>query len=433
MMHRRKESQMRRKRHVVAALMFVTAASVLLVTAGAGVAGSPVKGPSGVVGTGKPLVGSGGAYGESYVAPKPTLTHALFKANLLPANKMARNIALAAYGRSSRTVNYALALKCWKNNGCSTGTGGKLTVAYVEGFGENNFRQMAKMEFILQALTYPQIGKIIYRSAHFDLNRAIADFKSMIAQKVNAIVTYPDFGDAMIPVFQQATKAGIPVSTYAWGYVTGPGKNYTTVVGENTCKLGKAFAQVMNTKVKSGDIAFLGGTPGNPLSLGWQKCEQAALNPNIKVVANEATNWDPSKVQGIVAGILAKYPNLKGLSYEDSLFMAQGGYAAYKAAGIPYQGVFTYRTDEPALGCLADKLKDPKLQVYYYTGAIEQIRLALTADMMKLAGAKIPPTIVFPIQLQNQAKRSMCVKGYPISTSATSLIPLSLLHQMYPS
>jgi ribose transport system substrate-binding protein len=433
MMHRRKESQMRRKRHVVAALMFVTAAaSVLLVTAGAGVAGSKTTGPSGFVGTGKPLVGSGGAYGESYIAPAPTLAHALFSAKLLPANKAARNIALAAYGRSSRTVNYALALKCWKNNGCSTGTKGKLTVAYVEGFGENTYRQMSKMEFILQALTYPQIGKIIYRSAHSDLNQAIADFKSMIAQKVSAIVTYPDFGDAMLPVFQQATKAGIPVSTYAWGYVTGPGKNYTTVVGENTCKLGKAFAQVMNTQVKSGNIAFLGGFPGNPLSLGWQKCEQAALNPNIKVVSNQPTNWDPSKVQGIVAGILAQNPDLKGLSYEDALFMSQGGYAAYKAANIPYQGVFTYRTDEAGMGCLADKLKDPKLKVYYYSAGNPQIRIALTADMMKLAGAKIPPTIVFPIQLQQQSKRDLCVKGYPATASVTSLIPLSLLHQMYP-
>jgi len=52
--------------------------------------------------------------------------------------------------------------------------------------------------------------------------------------------------------------------------------------------------------------------------------------------------------------------------------------------------------------------------------------------MMKLAGAKIPPTIVFPIQLQTQAKRDMCIKGYPDAASPTSLIPLSLLHRMYP-
>jgi ribose transport system substrate-binding protein len=378
------------------------------------------------------MVGSGGGYGEVYKANAATLSKTLFSAKLLPKNKMARNIALAAYGRTAKKVNYNLALKCWKNNGCTTGTGGKLTVAYVEGFGENVYRQVSKMEFILQALTYPQVGKIIYTSAHSDLNQALTDFRAAISQHVNLIVTYPDFGDAMLPVFKEATKAGIPVATYAWGYVSGPGKDYTTVVGEDTCKLGKAFAQVMNTQVKSGDIAFMGGFPGNPLSLGWQKCEQAALNKSINVVANEPTNWDPSKVQGVVAGVLAQHPNVKGWSYEDAEFMSEGAYAAYKAAGLPYNAVLTLRTDETAMGCLYDKLKNPNLKVYYYTAGNSQIRVAFTAAMMKLQGAKIPPEIVFPIQLQNQAKRSMCVKGYPPSGSATSLVPPSLLRKMYP-
>ena len=355
-MHGRKESHMRGKRPALVALVALAVAITIVATASGG---GGTKGPSGYVGKGGTMVGTGGGFGEIYKAPSTTLAKMFFHANLLPANKAARNITLASVGRATKPVDYSLALQCWKNNGCSTGTGGKLTVAYVEGFGENTFRQMSKMEFILEALTYPQIGKIIYRSAHSDLNQAIADFKSVIAQHVSAIVTYPDFGDAMIPVFKQATAAGIPVSTYAWGYVTGPGQNYTTVVGEDTCKLGQAFANVMNTKVKSGNIAFLGGFPGNPLSAGWQTCEQKALNPSIKVVANDPTNWDPSKVQGIVSGILAKTPDLAGLSYEDALFMSQGGYAAYKAANIPYEGVFTYRTDEAGMGCLADKLKDP--------------------------------------------------------------------------
>lgn len=427
---------MRRKRPLFLALVIAIAVALAAVAVAQGGWLSSAglgSGPSGYVGKGGKMIGGGHGYGESYKAPSATLSHALFSAKLLPAAKNARDISLAALGRSTKKVNYGLALKCWKNNVCKTGTGGKLTVAYVEGFGENVFRQMSKMEFILQALTYPQIGKIIYMSAHSNLQQAIADFKSVIAQKVSAIVTYPDFGDAMIPVFQQATKAGIPVSTYAWGYVTGPGKNYLTVVGEDTCKLGKAFAKVDNKQIGSGDIAFMGGFPGNPLSASWQKCEQNALKPSIHVIANDPTNWDPSMVQGIVAGILAKYPNLKGLSYEDSAFMAQGGYAAYKAAGIPYQGVFTYRTDEDALGCLADKLKNKKLKIWYYTSGNPQIRVALTADMMKLRhDRKIPPTIVFPIQLQQQSKRDMCIKGYPQQASASSLIPLKLLHRMYP-
>ena len=373
-----------------------------------------------------------GAYGEVYKASPKVLAKTLFDAKLLPPPGMSRNIALAAFGRSSKKVDFDLALKCWKNDGCSTGTGGKLTVAYLEPFGENVYRHISKMEFILQALTYKSIGKIIYRSAHSDLNRALSDFRAMIAQRVSAIVTYPDFADAELPVFREAVRAHIPVATYAWGYVSGPGTNYTTVVGENVCKLGRAYAKVMNTYVKSGEIAFMGGFPGNPLSAGWQKCERPALNKNIKVVASEPTNWDASKVQQVVSGILAAHPNVKGWSYEYGLGMAQGAFQAYKAAGKPFNAVLTLRTDDVGMGCKTRALHNPKLKVYYYTAGNSQIRVALTAVMMKLKGAKIPPKIVFPIQLQNEAKRTECVKGYPTEASATSLVPLKLLHRMYP-
>jgi ABC-type sugar transport system substrate-binding protein len=288
------------------------------------------------------------------------------------------------------------------------------------------------MEFILQALTYPDIGRIIYTSARSNPQQALTDFRAAIAKGVDVIVTYPDFGDAMLPVFREATRAGIPVATYAWGYVSGPGTNYLTVVGEDTCALGKAYAAVMNREVKSGKIAFLGGFPGNPLSLGWQRCERPALNKSIHVVANEATNWDPSKVQEVVAGILARHPDIKGWSYEYGLGMAQGAFAAYQAAGIPFNAVLTLRTDDVGMGCAVKRLKNPKLKVYYYTGGNSQIRVALTAAMMKLKGAQIPPRIVFPIELQNEAKRTECVPGYPQEASATSLVPLKLIKRMYP-
>ena len=272
-MEGRKESEVSRKRLPkvgAAALLALGAALALaLVSASSGSTGS--KQAAGA----KPVViGTGKGFGEVYAAKASTLKHTLFKATLIPKEKVARNIALAGLGRADRKVNEALALKCWKNNGCKTGTGGKLKVAYLEQFGENVYRQMSKMEFILQALTYPQIGEIIYSSAHVDFNKAFADWKAAIAQGVDVIVTYPDFGDAMIPVMKEATDAGIPVATYAWGYVSDPGKNYLTVVGEDTCVTGKTWAYTMNNRVKSGKIAFLGGFAGNPLSEGWQKCEE---------------------------------------------------------------------------------------------------------------------------------------------------------------
>ena len=427
-MEGRNESEVPGKRSrnagVLALFVLGAALALALVSASSGSTGAKQATP-GVISTGK-------GFGEVYAAKTSTLKHTLFKAKLLPKDKMSRNIALAGLGRADRKVNLALALKCWKNNGCKTGTKGKLKVAYIEQFGENVYRQMSKMEFILQALTYPEVGEITYSSAHSDFTKAFADWKAALAQGVDLIVTYPDFADAMIPVMKQATDAGIPVATYAWGYVSDPGKNYLTVVGEDTCALGKTWAYVMNNQVKSGDIAFMGGFPGNPLSAGWQNCEQPALRQSIDVVAKEPTNWDPSKVQQVVAGILAKNPDIKGWSYEYADGMATGGYAAYKAAGIPFNTTLTLRTDDVRMGCLFNQLKNPKLQMYYYTAGNTQIRVAFTAAMMKLKGAKIPPKIVFPIELQNQRVRDSCVKGYPPEASATSLIPLSLLNKMYP-
>ena len=162
------------------------------------------------------------------MAKPATLKKTLFNATLLPKNKMARNIALAGLGRADRKVNQNLALKCWKNNGCSTGTGGKLTVAYVEGFGENVFRQISKMEFILQALTYPQIGKIIYTSAHSDLTAGADRLPrgDRAARQRDRHLSGLRRRDAA--GVQGGDRAGIPVTTYAWGFVSGPGKNYTT-------------------------------------------------------------------------------------------------------------------------------------------------------------------------------------------------------------
>ena len=101
----------------------------------------------------------------------------------------------------------AKAIECWTNNECDTGTGGKLTVAYADGFGENVWRQVTKMEFIMQALTYPEVGKIVYTSARGDTSKALSDFRAFIAQGVDVIVTFADAGEALAATIRAATEA----------------------------------------------------------------------------------------------------------------------------------------------------------------------------------------------------------------------------------
>src|SRR5882672_9538060 len=138
-----------------------------------------------------------------------------------------------------------LALDCWKNNVCETGHG-DLTVALADGFGENVWRQVTKMEFIAQALTYPNIKKIIYTSGRNDPTKSISDLRSLIAQKVNVIVIFADASTALLPTIKEATAAGITVVLHNGTYVGGePGKDYLTTVAENLCDLGSGMIKAV--------------------------------------------------------------------------------------------------------------------------------------------------------------------------------------------
>jgi hypothetical protein len=142
------------------------------------------------------VIGKGGGFGEVYKAKASTLKRTLFNATLLRESGL-RKIALAGLGRADRKVNLALALRCRRTTSAipvRRQAHGRVHRAV----GENVYHQMSHMEFILQALTYPQVGGILCK-VPTDMNQGIADFKAAIAQKVSLIVSYPDFGDAMFP------------------------------------------------------------------------------------------------------------------------------------------------------------------------------------------------------------------------------------------
>ena len=67
------------------------------------------------------------------------------------------------------------------------------------------------MEWILQALTYPEIGHIAYTDANLDTQKAISDVQSFAAQDYDMIVSYPDAGEALVPAYKAATGQGAKV------------------------------------------------------------------------------------------------------------------------------------------------------------------------------------------------------------------------------
>jgi ABC-type sugar transport system substrate-binding protein len=369
-----------------------------------------------------------GTWGENYKADPQLLIKAVGSAEGMP------DIGLAAVYRAGLPVTDDIlkkAIECFKTSPCDTGTGGKISVAMADGYGLIPWREISRMEFILQALTYKDIGKIAYTDAKGDLNQALADIRSDITLGYNIIVGYPDAGDAVLPAVKDATKAGVIYIPYSYGTIGTPGTDYPTTVAEDVCVLGKNFAEIMNKEVGKGKIVLLGGTPGNPLSAAWQDCEVKALSPDIKVIGKADTNWTQDGTLAAMSGFLSTDPDLAGVSYEYAGGF-EGGVRAYQAAKIPLNLVLTLRTDEDGLFCQLNAIKDAKVKIYYSAGGNFQARVALTAGMMKLAGATLPTSIIVPGHMR-QADASTCNPNINPETPLSTLIPLNVIQAMYPA
>lgn len=170
-----------------------------------------------------------------------------------------------------------------------------------------------------------------------DVAGQIAIMHQMIAQKVHAIIIAPADSKALVPVCKEAVDAGIVVvnidnrldeDTLAEKGVRIP------FVGPDNRKGARMAGEYLAKRLAPGDkVAIIEGVPnainGVMRKLGFE----AAMDAHgIQVVAKQTAYWETDKAEKVVAGILAKHPDIKGiLCANDS--MALGAVAALKAAG----------------------------------------------------------------------------------------------------
>jgi len=394
-----------------------------MILAACGGAATPTKAPATEApAASNPGITGADQYGERYDADSAVLTQAVGTTDNIP------QVAMAAFYRAGLPVDQKmqdLAVKCYNDKICDTGTGGKITVALADGFGENFWRQMTHMEFVLQALTYPEIGKIIYTTAGGDTQKEISDFKSLVAQHVDVIIFFPDAGDALLPAVRDATNQGIVAISHSYGKIGEPGTDYPTFVAEDVCLLGKLFAQKLNENVGTGKVAFLGGTPGNPLSAYWQSCEEPELSKDLTLVGRADTSWTQQGTLEAVSGLISSNPDIKGYSYEaaDSFL---GGVRAYQAANLPLDITLTLRTDEVDMFCEWQKIGNPNFKIFHGSGGNYQSRIALTAAMMQLKGYKLDPNGIILPTVMRQVDDNSCNPDMPQQASVSSLIPIPI-------
>ena len=404
---------------------------------------------------GQAATGATGAlaeFGESTDADPALVEKALGPVE--PSDEASWNIILAAIARADQDPDQATidkAMECWSSKECDTGTGGDVVMGYADGGGDtvNVWRAVSHMEAILQALTYPEIGTIVSTAADFNPDPAVPanDIRFLIQRGVDFIVGYPDAGVAIADAIKEADDAGIPYVSFSAGWVglpgqegaLVPGEDYLTVVGEDLCALGQSFAQVLDDGVGTGKVALLGGTPGNALSLGWQQCAISGLSDGLDLVNPPAnsdsttgdTSWYPPAIPGVFQGLLTTDPDIKGYAYEyaDGMYI---GLQTYKDLGIPVKNLtLALRTDEQNLFCDWAERDEPTYNIWYSAGGNFQSRVGVTAAMMSLQGAEIPPEVVVPHVMRQVTAADCDPNRVNEAVSGTSLVPDPVLQAMF--
>jgi hypothetical protein len=404
---------------------------------------------------GQAATGATGAlaeFGESTDADPALIEKALGPVD--PSDEASWNIILASIARVDQDPDQATidkAMECWSSKECDTGTGGDVVMGYADGGGDtvNVWRAVSHMEAILQALTYPEIGTIVSTAADFNPDPAVPanDIRFLIQRGVDFIVGYPDAGVAIADAIKEADDAGIPYVSFSAGWVglpgqegaLVPGEDYLTVVGEDLCALGQSFAQVLDDGVGTGKVALLGGTPGNALSLGWQQCAISGLSDGLDLVNPPAnsdsttgdTSWYPPAIPGVFQGLLTTDPDIKGYAYEyaDGMYI---GLQTYKDLGIPVKNLtLALRTDEQNLFCDWAERDEPTYNIWYSAGGNFQSRVGVTAAMMSLQGAEIPPEVIVPHVMRQVTAADCDPNRVNEAVSGTSLVPDPVLQAMF--
>ncbi len=176
-------------------------------------------------------------------------------------------------------------------------------------------------------------GTFSIRDPNWSTDAGAQALTELISEKPDLIVVHNPDVQSYARLNEKAEKAGIYVVQVNMR------SSYSTdgYVGADWLKVGEAEANALVRKCgagTSGKVAIVQGvlTAATSVYQIGPILDVFAKHPEIKVVSNQAADWDASKARSLTATVLQQNPDLCGLiSFWDG--MAQGSSAAIAEAG----------------------------------------------------------------------------------------------------
>ncbi len=179
----------------------------------------------------------------------------------------------------------------------------------------------------------PSGVKVVVRDPNWNTNAGAQAFTTLIAEKPAVIVVHNPDVQTYAKLIRKAEDEGI----YVVQINMRSAQASTVFVGADWVEIGERVttAVVDACKGKSNKIAIVQGAPTAAASAYTLKGVENVLakNPAVKVVSNQAADWDAAKAKALTQTVLKQNPDLCGIvGFWDGMDI--GTAAAIKEAGL---------------------------------------------------------------------------------------------------
>jgi ribose transport system substrate-binding protein len=275
----------------------------------------------------------------------------------------------------------------------------QITLGLLDGFGGNSWRLVTTAAGADEVAKCPSVTGYEYADGQGDTQKAISDIQGMVAKGVDALVVFPDAGEAMLPALRSAFEAGVVTVPYRVNPGGEDGVDYTAWVGADFVTDGENWGNWIAENFPDGaKILFLSGPAGNSQGVDERTGFESVLTDSkyefIGEKPFEVTNWDPSLTQQVLTAAIAKYPQIDVIVSDFGPSLV-GALPEFQKSGRSIPALVT--SDGNVLGCFWEDNKDanPDFKLFTVATGNDNVRLAVQYAVAVATGGVVPSSTQF--------------------------------------